>query len=350
MNVLKVIVYLFLIELNFILLIILGNTFQNNLVIDASVEKLLNLGYNIEEVVAIKDNDLVEIALNSDYCNQFMAILNDGNYNSDYLKNYLNNCNSHDVTTNSHDVTTINIIELLKKEKYYIPDRLDRYLAYYNDRLSSKEVVTNVNCNIDFPFYSEYKNSDLTKGNLILVNKYYKVTSDFVPKKLIEIPKSYSMYSGNRINSDVYVYFKKLIDDASKINYQLHDISSYRPYAYQNSLYNTRVSELGKAGADSISARPGYSEHHTGLATDILKVGSTMNNFANTKEAKWLADNAHNYGFIVRYPEGKEYLTGYSYEPWHLRYVGENVAKYIYDNNIVFEEYYAYYCEYKNEC
>lgn len=75
-----------------------------------------------------------------------------------------------------------------------------------------------------------------------------------------------------------------------------------------------------------------------------------MYDFENTEEFDWIKNNAHKYGFILRYPEGKEYLTGYKYEPWHYRYVGVDVATYIYEEDIVFEEYYAYFCEYKNAC
>ena len=90
--------------------------------------------------------------------------------------------------------------------------------------------------------------------------------------------------------------------------------------------------------ADTYSARPGSSEHQTGLAVDINAADDWFN---NTKEAKWLANNAYKYGFILRYPKGKEYITGYQYESWHYRYVGEKVAKYIYEHDITYEEYYA---------
>ena len=97
--------------------------------------------------------------------------------------------------------------------------------------------------------------------------------------------------------------------------------------------------------ADLKAARPGYSEHQTGLALDITTRLAEDEEFVNTEEFSWLKENAHKYGFILRYPEGKENITGYSYEPWHYRYVGIDVATKIYNENITFDEYYAYYIE-----
>ena len=121
--------------------------------------------------------------------------------------------------------------------------------------------------------------------------------------------------------------------------------SSYRSYADQEKLYNDSVDNEGKDYADTYAARPGYSEHQTGLAIDIYVKGYDKTNFAQSPEAKWLVTNAYLYGFILRYPEGKEYLTGYSYEPWHYRYLGEALAKKVYDSGLTYDEYYAYYLD-----
>jgi D-alanyl-D-alanine carboxypeptidase len=112
--------------------------------------------------------------------------------------------------------------------------------------------------------------------------------------------------------------------------------SGFRSYAYQQNLYNRYVARDGKAEADRYSARPGHSEHQTGLAMDVNSVGQS---FAYTSEGKWLAAHAHEYGFIIRYPKGKEDITGYMYEPWHIRYVGVEIAKEITEAGITFEEY-----------
>ena len=101
----------------------------------------------------------------------------------------------------------------------------------------------------------------------------------------------------------------------------------------------------GQAYADQFAARPDFSEHQTGLALDIFTPGAGMTTFENTKAFKWLKENSYKYGFILRYPEGKEKLTGYSYEPWHYRYLGKDLAKKVYDSGLTFDEYYTYYLE-----
>lgn len=118
--------------------------------------------------------------------------------------------------------------------------------------------------------------------------------------------------------------------------YDLFVRSGFRSYATQKSLYNSYVNRDGKAAADRYSARPGHSEHQTGLAFDINKANSS---FAGTPEAKWLAENCHKYGFIIRYPEGKESITGYIYEPWHIRYLGVDIATAVSNSGLCLEEY-----------
>ena len=118
-------------------------------------------------------------------------------------------------------------------------------------------------------------------------------------------------------------------------------MSSYRDYAYQNTLYNNYGKKDGYDNADTYSARPGYSEHQTGLAVDIDNKKEYFTNFEKTKEYEWMQNNAYKYGFILRFPKDKVLETGYEYESWHYRYVGKEIAKYIHDNNMCYEEYYA---------
>lgn len=112
--------------------------------------------------------------------------------------------------------------------------------------------------------------------------------------------------------------------------------SGFRNYATQKRLYNNYVARDGKAEADRYSARPGHSEHQTGLGFDINKADSS---FEGTPEAIWLSKNCHKYGFIIRYPQGKEHITGYIYEPWHVRYLGVDVATAVYNSGLCLEEY-----------
>ena len=122
--------------------------------------------------------------------------------------------------------------------------------------------------------------------------------------------------------------------------------SGFRSYSTQKSVYNNWVKKDGKAKADTYSARAGYSEHQSGLAADLNHVGSS---FDNTKEAKWLEENCYKYGFILRYPKGKQDVTGYIYESWHFRYVGIPLATKLYNNGdwLTLEEYFGVTSKYQ---
>ena len=139
--------------------------------------------------------------------------------------------------------------------------------------------------------------------------------------------------------------FKVKIKKAKEEGYTIRAVSAYRSYSYQANLYNNYVSKDGVSEADKYSARPGFSEHQTGLAIDVDNGISNFNDFENTKEYKWMMENSYKYGFILRYPKDKEYITGYIYEPWHYRYVGVAIATFITQNNLTYEEYYFKYID-----
>ena len=126
----------------------------------------------------------------------------------------------------------------------------------------------------------------------------------------------------------------------NKENLNIRIISAYRSYDYQEELYEKYLKNEKHSIVDTYSARPGFSEHHTGLAIDIDNTKLDYNKFYLTKEYIWMNNNAHKYGFILRYPKDKENITGYNYEPWHYRYIGKDIANYIKNNNFTYEEYY----------
>lgn len=132
---------------------------------------------------------------------------------------------------------------------------------------------------------------------------------------------------GQRMRAEAASAFVKLQSSASAAGHALTVESSYRSYNTQVATYNRWVNELGRAEADRQSARPGHSEHQTGLALDVGGDGCNVEEcFGSKPSGIWVAAHAHEYGFIVRYPDGKEHVTGYVYEPWHLRYVGVALA------------------------
>ena len=225
-----------------------------------------------------------------------------------------------------------NIVNSNYLEKYY-----ERYVAYKKKHsdYSDDKVITYVNIGLDNDFYTNMEDTDMSDGYLIICNKYHKLKSNYVPNLV-----SLNGYGGGQMEKVAASHFKEMVNAAKKEGIKIYNVSGYRSYNTQKSLYNSYVSRDGKAKADTYSARAGTSEHQTGLATDVNSISTS---FDTTDAFKWLSKNAYKYGFILRYPKGKENITGYMYEPWHYRYVGKDVAKVIYEKNITYEEYYATY-------
>ena len=214
------------------------------------------------------------------------------------------------------------------KQTYFIFDNLDRYISYYNDHkdVSYEKIVALVNVKADYEWYDEdiVTKTDLSKGDLMLVNKFHTL-ENYTPENIVPISNYYA-YAENEITEKVYTAYKEMWNAAKKEGLTLIVTSSYRDYKTQEYLWNKYSDAEGEAWADSVSARAGFSEHQTGLTLDIVTYNTIMNDFEKTDEFKWLQKHAHEYGFILRYPKDKEDITGYSYESWHYRYVGKEVA------------------------
>ena len=176
-----------------------------------------------------------------------------------------------------------------------------------------------------------------SKDLLILVNRENKLTCYHKAKDLTKIPNIYNSGMMNQLRKPAVDAFIELCEAAKKDGIIVTNQSAWRPYYIQMKTYNRLKRELGKEKATEICALPGHSEHQTGLALDV---NITNINYDKDIDYSWVEANAHKYGFILRYPEGKESITGYNPEPWHYRYVGKEIADYIYSNNITLEEYY----------
>lgn len=233
---------------------------------------------------------------------------------------------------------------MFEEETYYIEDNLSRYEAYYqnNQDLSPNEIVKRVNSNLDKTFYVDVTPTDLSKNNLVIVNKFFYLEKDYVPENLVEL----TGYGNGSLVKEAYDAYVNMYNAAKDDGMNLYVSTSYRNYNFQSTLYYNYVNEDGQEAADTYSARPGYSEHQTGLAVDLgTSTNHSITQFKYSNEFNWMQENAYKYGFIQRYNDNTQYITGYQTEEWHYRYVGVDVAKYIYENNITFEEYYAYYVD-----
>lgn len=178
---------------------------------------------------------------------------------------------------------------------------------------------------------------------LVLVNKQHNLSSYYAPTDLVkvDIPFGSNMTDEEKtMRREAALSLSRMFKAAASEGIKLCGVSGYRSYRLQKRLYNEKLRTMGKDYVDEYVAMPGESEHQTGLAMDVGSLISTGNcDFGSTREGKWLKRNAQNYGFILRYPQGREDVTGYSYEPWHVRYVGIKAAKKIKTENLVLEEY-----------
>ena len=174
----------------------------------------------------------------------------------------------------------------------------------------------------------------------ILVNKENGLNKTYVPSRLVDTKSKYK--DNILIDEIVLINFNNMREDALKNRLEIDIMSGYRDYFYQEKLYNRLLKEKGYAYTFRSVAKPGFSEHQTGLAVDICVYKDGLcyieHDITYIKESDWLINNAHKYGFILRYPKGKEDITGYNYEPWHYRYVG-SLATYLYENDLTLEEY-----------
>ena len=229
-----------------------------------------------------------------------------------------------------------------EKLSYYKKENKKRYIAYEKEKptLTLEQIITYVNIGLDNPYYTNTKPADNLNTNLLLVNKYNYLTEDYVPSNLENISTTYAK-SGMQLVKEAKEAFETLSENAKKEGMNVIAMSSYRSYDYQVNLYNNYVAQDGKEAADKYSARPGYSEHQTGLAVDVYNLDLPYTSFEETEEFTWMQENAYKYGFILRFPKDKVNITGYQYESWHYRYVGKKVAKEIKDNNLTLEEYIA---------
>lgn len=236
-------------------------------------------------------------------------------------------------------------IDDIIKEKYYLNKNLEKYIEYKknNENKNLLDVIAIINTNADKEEYKEPKKADIEKKELMLVNKYNYLEENYTPENVKPISPMYA-YDENNAPEEIMEHYKEMFYAAKNEGIDLIISSSYRSYKEQKETYEFYEQIKGDDVKDYASL-PGFSEHQTGLAFDILTLGVMTDDFDKTDEYKWLINNSYKYGFILRYPKDKEYITKFDYESWHYRYVGIEAAKVIHDENITFEEYYAYYIE-----
>lgn len=216
---------------------------------------------------------------------------------------------------------------------------------YINDVINHRVSNSRDNFVLSNDYLVQYANvqSVINQGSVsMLVNKHYALSSDFEPATLIDVPIRYAS-KGLILASEASDALASMVLAAEKEGYRMYAASGYRDYAYQDELYE-QYAKKGIDYADSFCARPGHSEHQTGLTVDMAAISTGgLQSFAESAEYQWMLQNAHLYGWILRYPTGKEQITGYDAEPWHWRYVGIDLATKVYNSKLTYDEYYTMY-------
>lgn len=233
-------------------------------------------------------------------------------------------------------------------EEFYLIDyaKLDYYDRYvnYSDQTGEDEETTVLHVNLDMD-KPAYENATLVNDFSLdmLVNKRRYLAEDYKSEDLVKINEKYASSDDMYASRLCVNAFIEMHDAALREGYEIVINSAYRSYQEQQDIVDLYLGLYGQNYVNNYVAKPGFSEHQTGLAFDI---GSRkVNVFANSEEYKWMLENAHKYGFINRFPKKYENITGFRSEPWHFRYVGKDIAKYIYENNITLEEYYVIFLD-----
>lgn len=245
----------------------------------------------------------------------------------------------------------INVINKLDNNKDIKVSNNNEDIKKNSDKETTTTTTTTTSTTTKKTTTKASDNNSSTEGlkiidGILIVNKSYPLPKGYIPKNTYNDATG-KRYCSDCIDKDAYSEYKQMKADATALGLNIWIQSGYRSYELQETLYNNYVNRDGKLAADTYSARPGYSEHQTGLAFDL---NSISDEFQYTNEGKWVNENAWKYGFILRYPKSKESITGYKYESWHLRYVGKDLASKLYNNGdwITLEEHFNLTSQYKD--
>ena len=243
---------------------------------------------------------------------------------------------------------------------YFIYSKLDQYMEYVitkekdffkyhgTEGYDYDKLIGIVNSHANENPYESDRVSDESKGYGMIANKHYQL-GDYAPDDLESIEWKYRFGDANtkiELRSEAHAAYLTMWEAAHEEGIYLLALSGYRSKKEQEKEYNYYKTYKGEKYADSIAARPGWSEHQTGLALDIYaKENSDAKTFDTSNAFKWLSENSYKYGFILRYPKGYESITGYNYESWHYRYLGVDLATKVMESGLTYDEYYAFYLD-----
>lgn len=314
---------------------------------------LSNLGYSQEDITLIDSfpEDIKELFEN-EYRQDYLMLMHRNDFDVNNFNEYIKYIGIFDnskiielVNNGILNDTNLDSLKELYSNEYYLDRYEDLYLSYFNNYDNVRDLIEAVNTKTIYDYYTNIEDSDTSKNYLMLINKYHALPSTYVPEDLVDIDP---YYGRGQTRAEVYEQYKKLQDDANALGYSFVICSAFRAYDYQEALYNKYLAQEdgNVAAVDEYSARPGHSEHQSGLCLDLSDAIYGMDNFGESEASTWLNENCYKYGFIIRYTFEKQKITGYEAEPWQIRYVGSSeTAKDIMDKGITFDEYYACFVE-----
>ncbi len=324
--------------------------------------KLKDLGYDSKTIKAIREQKLTTEIIDNEYYSEYLAqeILN-GTVKTEYLDLY--SVREANAPLEDKDFLLYQRLldrgysrkqanNLFKQLKFYEITPLlvfDYQLlesGYIKDCLDHRDTNSETFFELTNDYYTEYENTipvDDPGSLSMLINKTYYLNGDYAPANITDLSVVYAAQNVS-LAQEAADAFMNWVDAGMELGVRFYAASAYRPYSYQEELYNDYIASMGQEQADALSARPGFSEHQTGLTVDLASVNSDgISEYKDTNEYTWTSTNCQDYGWILRYPEGKTQITGYAFESWHYRYVGVEIAQAVVASNLTYDEYYCLY-------
>ena len=322
---------------------------------------LKKLGYSKEAITAIRKDNLADTLLENQYYSDYLqSSILDGTLNTDYLDLYT--VASADRGLDARDF----LIARRLSDKGYEADQIQNLFKdlewweitpllvfdyqpietnYIDDVISHRDTNSRTNFVLSGTYYTPYGNTKAADSSSVtmLVSKTYYLDQSYSPAGLTEL-SSYYAASGQQLAAEAASAMQAWGDAGRAVNVYFYASSAYRSFESQENVYNNYVLAYGEDGADALSARPGFSEHQTGLTVDLAATGDDEGlEFKDTAAYQWTSTNSQDYGWILRYPEGKESITGYEFESWHYRYVGIEIAQAVYNSQLTYDEFWMLY-------
>lgn len=318
----------------------------SNLKYASTIDALYDSNYNTKEIRSLMNYLKNKKKIDSN-TKDYIKKMDDMGYSKNAISYVLKNLNKSQKTDFLARKYNKDFEEFIKI-KYFNYKKYDRYLKYQkkNKKLNIDDIVTRIELNLDKEPYEDttvIKNPDDITA---LVNKYRELPEDYEPKDLVNMDSNYAnnTYGQKKLRKEAYEKFVEMCDTSRKDGVNFYAESAYRSHEYQSVIYKNYVYDHSQEEADKYAAKAGYSEHELGLAVDLANIWTIT---TKGEEYAWLNKNAYKYGYIIRYKNEWEDITGCAEEAWHIRYVGVKAATIIHKKNITYEEYYIKYIENK---